>query len=96
MSQRKKLLERAQNGADLNGEDFRTLARAFGIEVRPSAGGGSHFGLYCAPTRRIQTVTVPGAGAVKRCYVKALLEIIEEIESVRDQTDKGENGDERE
>ena len=95
MSQRQKLLEKARRGAELNGEDFRTLARGWGIEIIPPRGGGSHFRLYSEQLHRIQIVKLPGDGVVKRVYVKMLVEIIEEIEAGR--TDpEGENRDERE
>lgn len=78
MSQRQKLLERAKRGGELNGEDFRTLARGWGIEVVSPPGGGSHFALYLAKGKKVGTVKIPGSGRVKRCYVTTLLELIEE------------------
>lgn len=75
MSQREKLLAKAKRGAELNAENFMTLARGYGIEVRR---GGAHFGLYSAEGKRLQTANLPASGRVKRIYVSRLVEMIEE------------------
>jgi len=94
MSRRVKLLKKAIDSGNLSSEDYIALAKSWGIEVIPPPGGGSHFGLFSGRSKRIGTVPLPASGPVKRCYVKRLVEVIEELEAAtKESSEEQEPGD---
>ena len=73
----KKLLALAQ-GKDLPWNKMVSLLAAYGVEVRPPRGGGSHHKLICPG---YDTVIVPvHNGRVKKVYARKIAELLQGLD----------------
>ena len=76
MSKKEKLLAKAKKGPqNISFLELETLARSYGLPLKPPKGGGSHY-LMKLPDGTKPTIVREG-NKVKRWYVREVVEAIE-------------------